>query len=382
MGTITRSFANLITATGPSAIADGSIVNADINSSAAIAYSKLNLGSSIISSDLSNTFAYFRNLIINGDMKFAQRSTSVANAGSAAGLYQTLDRYIFLNYNLGSFTWSQSSDVPTGEGFANSMKFDCTTADASPAYGDYLLFQQRFEGQNLQYLRKGTANALPLTLSFFVKSTKTGTFCVELYDYPNDRSISRTYTVNSSNTWEYKTVNFVADTQGTLNNDNSYRFSVDFWLATGEGYSSGSLQTSWGPRVQINRAVGQVNIADSTANDWLITGLQLEAGTQASAFEFLPADINLIRCQRYYESPNTDVYIGHWNAAETYILRPHFAFNTSKRTSPSMTFSGALPAGTNTAIINSYPQGFTAEISGATNTDYRPFFQWTANADL
>lgn len=239
----------------------------------------------------------FRNIVINGDMQIAQRATSVASITS--GAYYTLDRWNTVLSSLGTWTMSQSTDVPSGYGFANSLKMDCTAADASPAASDNFRVQQLFEGQNLQYLKKGTANALPLTLSFWVKSTKTGTFIAEIFDTDNTRQVSKSYTVSVSNTWEFKTITFPADTTGTLNNDNGVSLSVTFWLGAGTDFTSGTLNTSWGTSVNANRAVGQVNIADSTANDWLITGVQLEAGEQASGFEFMPYSMNLNRCQRY-----------------------------------------------------------------------------------
>jgi hypothetical protein len=241
-----------------------------------------------------------KNIIINGDMSIAQRSTSVASI--TTGGYYTLDRFNLGINSLGTWTQSQSTDVPTGQGFATSLKMDCTTADASPSASDYILISQKFEGQNLQYLKKGTANALPLTASFWVKSTKTGTFILELYDDDNSRSISKSYTVSVTNTWEYKTVTFAGDTTGTITNDNGNGLELTFWLGAGTDYSSGTLNTTWGSVVNANRAVGQVNLADDTANDWYITGVQLEAGTTASDFEFLPVDVNLQRCQRYFQS--------------------------------------------------------------------------------
>jgi hypothetical protein len=241
----------------------------------------------------------FRNIIINGDMSIAQRSTSVASITTAG--YYTLDRWNIGASSLGTFTMSKSTDVPSGYGFANSLKLDCTTADASPDAGDYMQLNQIFEGQNLQYLKKGTASASSLTLSFWVKSTKTGTFIAELIDLDNSRGISKSYTVNVTDTWEKKTVTFEGDTTGALANDNGSSLVLSFWLGAGSTYSSGTLATTWGSITNANRVVGQVNIADSTSNDWYITGVQLEAGTTASDFEFLPVDVNLQRCRRYYQ---------------------------------------------------------------------------------
>jgi len=245
----------------------------------------------------------FRNIVINGDMQIAQRNTSVASITTDA--YHTVDRFLTTINTLGTWTQSQSTDVPTGQGFANSFKMDCTTADASPGAADYLFIRQLFEGQNLQYLKKGTANALPLTASFWVKSTKIGTFIVQLLDQDNNRSVSKPYTVSVTNTWEYKTITFPGDTTGALDNDNAASLQLRFWLAAGSNFTSGTLNTTWESGVSANTAVGQVNVADSTANDWLITGVQLEAGSQASGFEFMPFDIDLGRCLRYFQIPPT-----------------------------------------------------------------------------
>ena len=239
-----------------------------------------------------------KNIIINGDMSIAQRATSTSSITGNG--YHTIDRFNTINTTLGTWTQSQSTDVPTGQGFATSLKMDCTTADASPAAGDRLDIQQKFEGQNLQYLKKGTSSAQSTTLSFWVKSNKTGTYIVELFDSDNTRQISQAYTISSSNTWEKKTLTFAGDTSGALGNDNGNSLQVSWFLAVGSTYSSGTLSTTWTSNTNANRAVGQVNLADSTSNEWYVTGVQLEAGTTASEFEFLPVDVNLQRCQRYY----------------------------------------------------------------------------------
>ena len=269
-------------------ITDGIIVNADISSTAGITLNKISGNPN------------FRNIVINGDMQIAQRSTSVASITTTA--FYTVDRWELSINSLGTWTMSQSTDVPSGYGFAKSLKLDCTTADASPSASDRLILKQPFEGQNLQYLKKGTANAVSLTASFWVKSTKTGTFIVELVDSDNTRSISKSYTVSVTNTWEFKTITFEGDTTGALDNDNAESLSLNFRLGAGSNFTSGTLNTSWGSTVNANVAVGQVNIADSTSNDFLITGVQLETGTSATDFEFLPIDVSLGRCQRYYQN--------------------------------------------------------------------------------
>jgi len=240
----------------------------------------------------------YKNILINGDMQIAQRATSTASVTGNG--YHTIDRMFLGCSSAGTWTQSQDTDVPTGQGFGKSLKMDNTTADASLGAGDNCILQQRVEGQMLQHLKKGTSSAESLMLSFWVKAVKTGTNIVELYDNANTRQISKSYTVDSTNTWEKKEITFTGDTSGTLANDNTSAMTVLFWLAAGSNFTSGTLSTTWTSATSANRGVGQVNHADSTSNNFWITGIQLEVGDTVSDFEFLPYDINLSRCQRYY----------------------------------------------------------------------------------
>jgi hypothetical protein len=242
----------------------------------------------------------FRNLIINGDMQVAQRSSSVASL--TAGGYNTADRWHCEINTIGTWTQSVENDAPTGSGFRKSLKMLCTTADASLAAGDFLFLNQRLEGQNLQQVKKGTAAAEQLTLSFWVKSNVTGTYVVEFFDIDNSRSISQSYTVNASATWEKKTITISADTTGAFDNDNSNSFQLNWWLGAGSTYNSGTLQTIWGSRTTANIATGVTNLASAINNYWQVTGVQLEVGSTATEFEFLPAQVELAQCQRYFVS--------------------------------------------------------------------------------
>ena len=243
-----------------------------------------------------------QSLIINGDMAVAQRATSTASITTAG--YQTVDRFQTQVSSLGTWTQSQATDVPTGSGFATSLKMDCTTADASPAAADYLYLEQIFEGQNLQLLKKGTADAEKITISFWVKSVLTGTYCVSMKDNDNNRAIAGSYTISDASTWEKKIITFAGDTTGAFGNDNAASLYLHFWLAAGSNYTSGSLGTSWATTVWANMAVGQVNLANSTSNDFWITGLQMEVGefnsTTLPAFSFESYEESLAMCQRYY----------------------------------------------------------------------------------
>jgi len=280
----------------------------------------------------------FRNIIINGDMSIAQRGTSASSLTGGANSYDTCDRWIFTRSYAGTWTQSQSTDVPTGQGFAKSLKMDCTTADASLFTGDYLKINQLIEGQNLQYLKKGTANAESMAVSFWVKSNKTGTYICEILDNDNSRSISKSYTISSASTWEKKIIDIPADTTGALDNDNNTSLLLTFWLAGGTDYTSGTLQTDWGSLTSSKRAVGQVNLADNTANEWYITGVQLEAGTTASDFEFLPVDVNQQRCFRYYYRINADhnyQKYAHGFATSTTLQYMFCNFPVEMRAAPS-----------------------------------------------
>ena len=325
---------------------------------------------SVTTAKTSYSDAPFRNIIINGDMSIAQRGTSATGLTNGSSGLHTVDRWRFgeAGSPTGEFTQSQSTDVPTGQGFVKSLKMDCTTAQGSLAAADGLRIEQRFEGQNLQYLKKGTANAESVTVSFWVKSNKTGTYIAEIFDNDNSRQISKAYTIDSANTWEKKTMTYAGDTSGALDNDNSHSLDVRLWLGAGTDFTSGTLNTSWNSVTTANRLVGQVNLADSTSNEWYITGVQLEVGSAASDFEFLPYDVNLGRCERYYQVFNyvsgSAICIGNSNTSTTAVGA--FDFNTM-RTAPTATLPTAGQT-TNTASYlapnGAYPTTtgtFTAE---------------------
>ena len=296
-----------------------------------------------LGADASNQGVNFRNLIINGDMSIAQRGTSVSSITSTG--YRTCDRFQPVMNSSGTWTISQSTDVPTGEGFSNSFKFDCTTIDASP---NYLFLKHAMEGQMLQQLKKGTSNAESLTLSFWVKSNLTGTYQVNITDEDNSRLIGNTYAISSADTWEKKTITFAGDTTGALDNDNNTSLYLEWWLDSGSTYNTGSVPTSWESASNADRASGlTVNLADNTANEWYITGVQLEVGTSASDFEFLPYDVNLNRCQRYFQKiggTNTnDVFATGFTNTNTF-------FGVGKLNKTMRSFPSASVSGTNSDI--------------------------------
>jgi hypothetical protein len=282
----------------------------------------------------------FRNLIINGDMSIAQRGTSKTGITST-GNY-VLDRFKTDVVNAGTWTLIQSTDVPTGQGFGNSLKFDCTTADGSLASADRVFMGHRIEDQFCNFLKKGTSSAESVTVSFWVRSNKTGTYICELFDSHNTRGISKSYTISSADTWEKKIITFEGDTTGAFANDNGIGFMLQFWLAAGTDYTSGTLATSWQAYDATDRAVGQLNLADSTSNEWYLTGVQLEAGDAATDFEFLPFDVQLRRCERYcHKWISEGTYDNVGRAISTSGgARPVYYVPTTMRSGPSLSADG------------------------------------------
>ena len=312
-----------------------------------------------------------KNLIINGDMQVAQRGT-VVNAGNE---YAGPDRMRF-NKNDGAFIISQSTDVPTGQGFGYSWKADVTTV-AGTSGNYYTFLQHRFEGQNFQSLKKGTSFAESFTLQFWIKTAVTGTYVVEVYDNDNNRSISQSYTVNSANTWEHKILTFPGDATGALDNDNNDSLEINCWLFAGSGYSSGTLNTSWNTQNNANRAVGQVNAANNTSNDIYFTGFQLEVGKNATEFEHRSYGEELALCQRYYQSYGLETdrsgqgpfrIVWSSNGAASQALTG-FMFPTPMRTYPTVTSYGSGTAGGNFRVYTGTNSSAISGFSSITRSD-------------
>ena len=243
-----------------------------------------------------------RNYFYNGDMQIYQRGSTAVASDSIA---RTLDRWRMYNYSDGAVTVTQDTNAPSATAFTKSLKIDVTTADSSIGADEVAFIQQRFEGQDLQNFLKGTSSAKKGTLQFWVSSPKTGTHIVEWYDTDNSRQISKTYTISSANTWEFKTITFDADTTGTWNNDNLQSLEITWWLCAGTNFTSGTLNTTWGSVTAANRAVGQVNVFDNTSNNFYLTGVQLELGEVATPFKHETYIDSLARCQRYFQISGT-----------------------------------------------------------------------------
>ena len=279
-----------------------------------------------------------RNVIINGAMNVAQRGTSSTGIGGSSG-YFTCDRWLIAQSGDGRLTMTQDSSVPTGKGFANSIKLDCTTADTSIASSEFLQIVQKIEGQNLQSIGKGTSDAKPITVSFYVKANAAFNFVCELNDLDNTRHISKLFSTTTD--WVKHEITFPADTTGAFDDDNAASLNLTFWLHAGSTYSSGTLNTaSFASRTDANRAAGVSSFYSSTDNNFFITGVQLEVGQNATEFEHEPFDTTLRKCHRYFE--NIGITAG------SYVYAAAYAYSTTdvravqhykvKRATPSFSF--------------------------------------------
>ena len=277
----------------------------------------------------------FKNLIINGDMSIAQRGTSITGLANSPAFI--IDRFSYRRngtWTTVQYTMSQETDAPTGQGFVKSLKITPTTAEASVPNGAFSAINYAIEGQDLQLLKYGTSNAESLTLSFWVKSNKTGTYVCAFLNSDPSKLISKAYTINSSNTWEKKSITIPGDTVSSFTNATTVGLNIYWGLAAGTDWTSGSVSDTWQAYAAQNFFPSQVNLADSTSNEWFITGVQLEADTSASDFEFLPYDVNLQRCQRYYQTfrAGDTIYVSG-NQTWRWIDQ----FFCTMRTSPSVT---------------------------------------------
>lgn len=285
----------------------------------------------------------FRNLLINGAMTVSQRGTS--STGVTYGDYWNApDRWRIDLNALGTYTMSQSTTAP--DGFSNSYKVACTTADASPAAGDYFKFQQCIEGQNVQHLQHGSSSAKKLTVSFWVRSSKTGTYTLELEHVDATYFNPKTYSISTADTWEHKTLTFDGYQTTAIANDATTGLRLNWWLGAGSTYDGGTFTDGTWHNTTANRVSGSnVNIGDSTSNDWYITGVQAEIGDTATDFEHRLYGDELRRCLRYYEITPVFAYAYHYNVSThgNDKTGATFTYKVQKRADPTKsTASGSI----------------------------------------
>ena len=303
-----------------------------------------------------------KNKVINGAMQISQRQTSESGI-SASNTVRVLDRYQVRINSTGTWTVSQSTQSPPG--FANSMRWQCTTADASPGASDFMYMAHRFEGLNVQDLAKGTSSAKPVTVSFWVRSTVTGSYSFRLVDNQNNRQIGQNYTVNQADTWEHKTMTFAGDTTGALTNDTTNRLSMMWWLAVGSDRTSGAIPTSWETMSTADEAAGQTaNIASSTSNNFFITGIQLEVGRNATEFEHRSYGEELALCQRYYLKTSNAFGCVYQSGGNTGNVGLGICFPVDLRVAANNTIT-SLPTGTANNVHN-FGVGDNSYVAGGT----------------
>ena len=237
-----------------------------------------------------------RNIVTNGAMQVAQRGTSFATVNNE----YTLDRYRIQGSHDGAVTVTQSTTSP--DGFSKSFKIDVTTADTSIASGQYSQLTYKVEAQDLQNLAYGTSAAKTISVSFYVRSNVTGTYTFAIQQSDNsNKQVSQTYTIDSADTWERKTFTFAGDTSGVINDDNGKGFDIYWNFAIGSQYTTGTSRAAWTANADADFAAGHTaNLLSSTSNEFYLTGVQLEVGSQATDFEHRSVGEELALCQRYY----------------------------------------------------------------------------------
>jgi len=317
-----------------------------------------------------NSFG-FKNRIINGAMVIDQR-----NAGASVAI-TSADQYVIDRFNggvfgsgTGRFSLQQSSTVPAG--FTNSLLATVTTADASPSANYAYSIIQYIEGYNIADLGWGTANAQSATLSFWVRSSVTGTFPVVFQNSAADKAYGGQYTISSANTWEQKSIVVSGVTSGTWLTTNGIGIRTIFGLGGGSSRTiSAGLQTVGGAITQTN-VTGSTQLIATNGATFYITGTQLEVGSTATSFDYRPYGTELALCQRYYEIGDLPSFVVVSNVTGVF---PNKAFSVTKRASSTVTIS---PAGGTGAAVTSGIAGFYQSTNHSGNSQA----SWTASAEL
>lgn len=333
--------------------------------------------------------SFLRNRIINGDMRIDQR-----NAGASVTYTNSvgygLDRWrnVALGTSLG-FSVARSTTVPTGAGFTNSLLATVTTAK-NPASTDQARVNQYIEGFNISDLDWGTANAKTVTLSFWVRSSVTGTYCVALSNADSaTRSYVATYSISSANTWEQKSITILGDTSGTWTTSNSVGIGVSFALGSGTSFNAASASTWYGAEYQQTSA--QTLWINNSSATFYLTGVQLEVGTAATPFERRQYGQELMLCQRYYEANvNTNAglgtatgFSGSVTSGSNYYVSTSYL--VQKRAAPTITLYNANLASFPSAAVAA-ATGTTSFLmqgtANGTNTGGFYFYDFAASAEL
>jgi hypothetical protein len=308
----------------------------------------------------------FKNRIINGGMTIDQRNAGASVTVNGNAPY-TLDRWRAQDVTDGVFTVQQDAGAVTPPaGFTDYLGVTTTTADSSLGANQVARIFQPIEGYNVADLGWGTANAKTVTVSFWVRSSLTGSFGGSLLNNSDNRSYPFSYTISSANTWEQKSVTIAGDTSGTWNTTNSTGVYLIFGLGIGSSYSGTAGAWANG---ELYAPTGSVSVIGTLNATWYITGVQLEVGSTATSFDYLDYGRSLIQCQRYYQSiaytANSILAVGlcttTTNQECTIILlqtmrsNPTITLPSAGQTSGTISFltsAGSYPATTGTHAVN------------------------------
>lgn len=321
----------------------------------------------------------FHNRLINGDMRIDQR-----NAGASVSVPNDTVTYITDRWNIyentsGSITAQQSTTAPTG--FTNAFLTTVTSAGSATS-GQLARIQHRIEGFNIADLGWGTANAQAVTVSFWVRSSLTGTYCVSIRNNDASRSYVATYTINSANTYEYKTVTIPGETSGTWLTNNGRGMYVDWDLGSGSTYNT--TAGSWVAADKVNTSA-QANWIGTSGATFYVTGVQLEKGTVATSFDYLPYGTELMLCQRYFELGRFFQNTG--GSTNYYFYEFSIPFTVEKRATPSMTTTSGnySSTGGGNGIAPEYVKinSRSAGVRPVNQTTWAAAeFNWSASAEL
>ena len=321
-----------------------------------------------------------RNIIINGAMNVAQRGTSASNAGDVAA--RSVDRFFAGNPSASAVqTASQEVDGPAE--FYNSLKVTCTTALASYGTSAQSKIEYRIEGLDLAHVQLGTSSAQTLSVSFYVKSNKTGNSAIGLINQNNDRSFVHQYTIASPNTWQRVSFKVVGDTTGTWNKDTSVGMRMR-WGTFGTDYQTGTFD-AWQAGQKMATSNSPINFNSATGDYIQITGVQVELGDTATSFEFRSYGEELARCERYFQTGRASIGSAYNGFGGNQVQSTYIGFNTKMRAQPSMSF-GTNHTSNNVSNADYYggesDSGFSYRVNILANGNYARYSTYFAEAEL
>jgi hypothetical protein len=321
-----------------------------------------------------------RNIIINGAMNVAQRGTSASNAGDVAA--RSVDRFFAGNPSATAVqTASQEVDGPAE--FYNSLKVTCTTALASYGTSAQSKIEYRIEGLDLANVQLGTSNAQTLSVSFYVKSNKTGNSAIGLINQNNDRSFVHQYTIASPNTWQRVSFKVVGDTTGTWNKDTSVGMRMR-WGTFGTDYQTGTFD-AWQAGQKMATSNSPINFNSATGDYIQITGVQVELGDTATSFEFRSYGEELARCERYFQTGRASIGSAYNGFGGNVVHSTYIGFNTKMRAQPTLSF-GTNHTSNNVSNADYYggesDSGFSYRVNILANGNYARYSTYFAEAEL